>query len=260
MLGELAGGEWQDRAREAARAFGAGGDETDRPADQVQLLMDLDAAFGNDTAIFTVDLLTRLNNLEESPWGDRRRGEGLDARGLASLLRPFKIRPKEVRVGDDHRKGYHVDQFADAFGRYLPDPPTSATSATSATTAPQAKPMWRMWRMSRIQRGRRRTPRGRCPGPGDRALGGRMTARSPRASILPLALTPARAAAALDMSEDHFREHVGPELRWIRRGRKRVVAVAELDRWLERNASRALDSPRPGRSRSGRTTSPSDRA
>ena len=90
VLGEHAGGEWQDRAREAARAFGAGGDETDRPADQVQLLMDIDAAFGDSTAIFTVDLLTKLNNLEESPWGDRRRGEGLDARGLATLLRPVQ--------------------------------------------------------------------------------------------------------------------------------------------------------------------------
>ena len=136
VLGEYAGGEWQDRAQEAARAFGAGGDETDRPAEQVQLLMDIDTAFGNETAIFTVDLLTHLNGLEESPWGNRRRGDGLDARGLATLLRPFRIRPKEVRVGDEHKKGYHVDQFEDAFGRYLPDSPASATSATSATTAP----------------------------------------------------------------------------------------------------------------------------
>ena len=87
-----------------------------------------------------------------------------------------------------------------------------------------------------------------------------MTGRSPRASISPLALTPPRAAAALDMSEDYFREHVAPELRWIRRGRKRVVAVTELERWLEHNASRALDSPRPGRARGGSATSPSGRA
>ena len=86
-----------------------------------------------------------------------------------------------------------------------------------------------------------------------------MTARSPRAPIPPLALTPARAAAALDMSEDYFREHVAPELRWIRRGRKRVVAVAEVERWLENNASRALDSPRLGRVRGGSATSPPGR-
>ena len=52
-LGELAGGEWTERARAAARVLGAGGDETDRPSQQVQLLMDIDAAFGNDTTIFT---------------------------------------------------------------------------------------------------------------------------------------------------------------------------------------------------------------
>ncbi|HKH14531.1 MAG TPA: hypothetical protein VKA47_07740 [Solirubrobacterales bacterium] len=62
------------------------------------------------------------------------------------------------------------------------------------------------------------------------------------------------------MSEDHFREHVAHELRWIRRGRKRVVAVTEIERWLESNASRALDSPSPGRVRGGPATSPSGRA
>ena len=58
-LGELAGGEWPERARAAARVLGAGGDETDRPSRQVQLLTDIDAAFGNETTIFTVDLLKR---------------------------------------------------------------------------------------------------------------------------------------------------------------------------------------------------------
>ena len=144
VLGEHAGGEWQDRAREAARAFGAGGDETDRPAEQVQLLMDIDAAFGDSTAIFTAELLTHLNNLDESPWGDRRRGEGLDARGLATLLRPFKIRPRTVREGNETAKGYHLDQFADAFGRYLPIPALSVTSVTSVTTPPLSQADVRM--------------------------------------------------------------------------------------------------------------------
>ncbi len=62
----------------------------------------------------------------------------------------------------------------------------------------------------------------------------------PAAPIPALALTVARAAAALDMSEDHFRAHVAPELRWVRQGRKRVVAVAELERWLAENAERVL--------------------
>lgn len=65
-----------------------------------------------------------------------------------------------------------------------------------------------------------------------------MSDRSPRAPIPALALSVSRAAAALDMSEDHFREHVAPELEWVRQGRKRVVPVSDLQRWLNENASR----------------------
>lgn len=57
-IGELAGAEWTERARRAARVLGAGGDETDRPSQQVQLLTDIRAAFGKDATIFTETLLT----------------------------------------------------------------------------------------------------------------------------------------------------------------------------------------------------------
>jgi excisionase family DNA binding protein len=49
------------------------------------------------------------------------------------------------------------------------------------------------------------------------------------------------ASALLSMSDDFFREHVAGELRWVRRGRKRLVAVKELERWLERNSARLAD-------------------
>jgi hypothetical protein len=68
-----------------------------------------------------------------------------------------------------------------------------------------------------------------------------VSVRSPKASTPPLALTAARAAAALDMSEDHFRAEVAPYLKWVRLGRKRIVAVTELERWLEANGSRVLE-------------------
>jgi excisionase family DNA binding protein len=56
-----------------------------------------------------------------------------------------------------------------------------------------------------------------------------------------LALTVTEAAEALGVSPDHFREHIDRELRWIRRGRKRLVAVRELEAWLDRNAALDLD-------------------
>lgn len=53
-----------------------------------------------------------------------------------------------------------------------------------------------------------------------------------------LALTPPEAAASIGVGEDFFTEHVRPELRLVRRGRKVLVPVPELERWVEQNTER----------------------
>jgi hypothetical protein len=70
---------------------------------------------------------------------------------------------------------------------------------------------------------------------------GSASPRSPKAPVPRLALTMTEAPAALGVSGDYFHEHVAPELRIVRRGRKRLVTVRELERWLEANASGALE-------------------
>lgn len=55
-----------------------------------------------------------------------------------------------------------------------------------------------------------------------------------------LALSPDEAAAALGVSRDYLDEHVAPELRWVRRGRRKFVAIRELERWLDVAAERTL--------------------
>jgi hypothetical protein len=62
-------------------------------------------------------------------------------------------------------------------------------------------------------------------------------ARIPR-----LALSQEEAAAALGVSVDFFAEHIRPELRVVRRGRRRLYPVKELHRWLDVEASRALEA------------------
>jgi excisionase family DNA binding protein len=57
-----------------------------------------------------------------------------------------------------------------------------------------------------------------------------------------LALSPDEAAAAIGVSRDFFDEHVLPELRVVRRGRRRLVPVREIERWLEAEARRALEA------------------
>ena len=63
------------------------------------------------------------------------------------------------------------------------------------------------------------------------------------AAALPgrLALSPDEAAAAIGCSRTFFDEHVMHELRVVRVGRRRFIAVAELNHWLVVRASRALE-------------------
>jgi hypothetical protein len=131
-IAELAGEEWHACARAAVKEPASGGDDTDSQPDQVQLLADIRDAFSDEMTISTASLLAYLNDLDESPWGARRRGEGLDARGLAKMLRPFKIKSRTVRTGEGAAgtaRGYRLEQFEDAFARHLPE----ATQATQAT-------------------------------------------------------------------------------------------------------------------------------
>jgi len=56
-----------------------------------------------------------------------------------------------------------------------------------------------------------------------------------------LALSKTEAAEALGVSVDFLEDHILHELRVVRRGRRRLIPVRELERWLDENAARALD-------------------
>jgi hypothetical protein len=55
-----------------------------------------------------------------------------------------------------------------------------------------------------------------------------------------LALSKPEAAAALGVGLDFFEEHVAPELRIVRRGRRKLIDLRELERWLAENGERTL--------------------
>ena len=54
-----------------------------------------------------------------------------------------------------------------------------------------------------------------------------------------LSVSPDEAAAMLGVSRDYLDHHVLHELRSIRRGRRILIALAELEAWLDRSATRA---------------------
>jgi excisionase family DNA binding protein len=66
-------------------------------------------------------------------------------------------------------------------------------------------------------------------------------AKKLRAPLPRVALTPAEAAAAIGVGPTFFDEHVAPQLRLVRVGRKRLVPVSELERWIAENAATRID-------------------
>ena len=55
-----------------------------------------------------------------------------------------------------------------------------------------------------------------------------------------MALSPVEAAAALGVSRDYLDEHIIPTLRVVRLGRRVLIPIRELERWLDAHAARLL--------------------
>jgi len=125
-LAELAGGDWPERARDAARQLA--GVEQSAASINMELLGDIREVFRSRAVdrLTTQTLLEALAADDEAPWSGWNRGRPMTARQLSSRLADFGIRPGTIRVGDRTPKGYHFEQFTEAFACYLP-PVESAT-------------------------------------------------------------------------------------------------------------------------------------
>ena len=87
----------------------------------VEMLKELREIFSQleQDKISTSDLLTRINANEVRPWAGWNDGRGINAQGLARLLRPFRIQPKDIRLEDRVVKGYLRQSFQECWERYL---------------------------------------------------------------------------------------------------------------------------------------------
>ena len=132
-VADAAGGEWPQRAREAAVALVALS-KASTPSLGVKLLADLRQVFGDRDTLSTEEVLDGLKKLDEAPWADLR-GKPLDARRLANYLRPYGVSSKNLRTDGRVLKGFSREDLLDPWSRYLGDPAIeSATSATPATS------------------------------------------------------------------------------------------------------------------------------
>jgi Protein of unknown function (DUF3631)/RepB DNA-primase from phage plasmid len=148
-IADVAGGEWPDRARAAAKA--AHDAATDDDASLLELLLgDIRNAFVTKgktvrdqrsgkwerIEITSADLVEALKAIEGRPWADavgRNRDKALTTNLLARMLKrlrppvvPQKVGPEDARVS-----GYVREHFVEPFERYLP--PEGASQPDSRT-------------------------------------------------------------------------------------------------------------------------------
>ncbi|MHB9052872.1 MAG: DUF3631 domain-containing protein [Thermoleophilia bacterium] len=123
-IADLTGGEWPELAREAAVAISGSAGNDDSSA-RVMLLADIRQIFRDKETdrLFSADMVVALNQMEDRPWPEWKRGNPLSVTSLSRLLKPFGIKPKKLRIETETKQGYELEHFFESFSRYLPSEP-----------------------------------------------------------------------------------------------------------------------------------------
>lgn len=123
------GDEWLQRANSACIEIS--GIEHDEPSLNEQLLMDIKAVFElkKVTRIFSDALIIALCSDPEMNWSTYNRGKPITQKQVSNRLGEYGISPKQMRIGNENKRGYDIAYFQDTFKRYL-----SAPSILSVTT------------------------------------------------------------------------------------------------------------------------------
>jgi hypothetical protein len=137
-LADEAGGSWPELARRAAVALLAR-NEADESSHGARALADIRNVFAErqEDRLPSAELVAALNGIETSPWADWSRGRCLTPTTLSRLLRLFGIAPRNIKIeGGRVLKGYHREQFAEAWERYLPAAITPEDPLSPSSEAP----------------------------------------------------------------------------------------------------------------------------
>jgi putative DNA primase/helicase len=117
-IAEIAGGEWLSRCADAYQKLTP---QDEGEAVGAMLLEDIQKVFqerGVDR-IWCCDLVDALNEMEERPWPEWKHGRPMTTRSLAKQLKAYQIKSEQIKDGFKNRNGFRLDQFTDAFDRYL---------------------------------------------------------------------------------------------------------------------------------------------
>lgn len=131
-IADIAGGPWPELAKKAALYISRA--EAPQQSVGTELLADIQEIFeqNGEDRISTASLIKALCEDEEKRWATFNRGHQITPRQISAKLKGYGILSKTIRIGyGDTPKGFMLDQFKEAFSRYLAD-----TTATGATPPP----------------------------------------------------------------------------------------------------------------------------
>jgi hypothetical protein len=130
-IAQVIGGDALTRAESIARELLT---PDDAKSEGVQLLENIKELLqaSRIEKIHSIDLVTKLCAQTQWPWVTCNKGKPLDQLLLAKILGGYGIKPDNIRIGDESKRGYWSDDFRDAFARYVPeadrDAPRDSTS------------------------------------------------------------------------------------------------------------------------------------
>lgn len=118
-LADLAGGDWPERARNAALGLSLSAQDNDPMGSLLMDILELFIRSGKDR-VFTKDVAAWLNLSEDRPWMALKKRKEVNGQWVAQHLQAYGIRPKTLRIGEERAKGYEFSDFTEAFKRYIP--------------------------------------------------------------------------------------------------------------------------------------------
>lgn len=145
-VADAAGGSWPVRARVACAVLCRADWDAAEASPGEKLLADLRAIFEGSHCLYTSTIIDKLLAIDEAPWATWNRGLPLNARAMASLLRPYGIRTSDVREGGTgaNRKGLRRSDLNDAWARYLTEevaPASVGDIRDTATSSDESSPV-----------------------------------------------------------------------------------------------------------------------
>jgi hypothetical protein len=138
-VADAVGGSWPKLAREACVALCKAAEDR-RVSLGIRLLGDLRKIFGESTAMTSKSILEELSNEDsplddDAPWANLR-GNPIDSRKLATLLKPYGIRSCKVKIEGKSLQGYRREDLWDSWQRYLPTVESENAEPTEPSVSP----------------------------------------------------------------------------------------------------------------------------